>query len=118
MGSGGTRRDLRRRVAFDAACRRTEGTKQASGSAGANTVRRYRATMRQTMEAAAGIEHPRNRRPVSNSDATIAHLILLAGLRPSEARGLLIEQVDRPDEGFGRIRVLRSAQDPGRFRSY
>jgi hypothetical protein len=74
--------------------------------------------MRQTMEAAACIEHPRNRRPVSNSDATIAHLILLAELRPSEARGLLIEQVDRPDEGFGRIRVLRSAQDPGRFRSY
>ena len=147
----------RGRVAFDAACRRTEGTKQASGSVGANTVRRYRATMRQIMEAAvvaglldeqpipgtpkgnrrvahkvvseevdvdllptvreaaACIERMRNRRPVSNSYATIAYLILLAGLRPSEARGLLIEQVDLPEEGFGQIRVLRSVQDPGRF---
>jgi integrase len=149
----------RGRVAFDAACRRVsrKTTKEAGASVGANTIRRYRAAMRQIMgaavvaglldeqpipaapkgnrrvaqksvseevdvdllptvrEAADCIERMRNRRPVSNSYATVAYVILLAGLRPSEARALLIEQVELPDQGFGQIRVLRSAQDPGLF---
>ncbi len=146
------------RAAFDAACLRVSHPQSTKRKVGANTIRRYRAAMRQVMdaavqaglldeqpipeapkgnrrvaqkvtteevdvdllpsvrEAAACIERMRNRRPVSNSYATLGYLMLLAGLRPSEALALRIEQVELPaDGGFGQIRVLRTAHEPGRF---
>lgn len=46
---------------------------------------------------------------VTNSNHKILLLvILLAGLRPSEARGLRIEDLDLPQHGWGKIHVRRS----------
>lgn len=56
-----------------------------------------------------------NRQPQSEAFVILGTIMALAGLRPSEAIALCIENIELPDEGWGRIDVLESANTPGQF---
>lgn len=54
-----------------------------------------------------------NHQPASGGLRVLSYIMYLAGLRPSEARALHIEDLDLPAEGWGSILVRRAITDAG-----
>lgn len=67
-------------------------------------------TFRQAQEA---FDRMQNHQPASGGLRVLSYVVYLAGLRPSEARALHIEDLDLPAEGWGSILVRRAITDAG-----
>ena len=65
-------------------------------------------------QATAALDRMRNHQPASEGLRVLGYLMYLAGLRPSEARALHVEDLELPDEGWGSILVRRAITDAGK----
>jgi len=64
-------------------------------------------------QATAALDRMRNHQPASEGLRVLGYLMYLAGLRPSEARALHLEDLELPEKGWGSILVRRAITDAG-----